>query len=437
MLTAFQAEATQLASDKAMGVDVVVITPVAARRDSRVLKQGLSVARAGFRSILFEGRCSVPPTILPGVEIVGMSGATKQSAPSGTRRDNLRGLVGALRKRVTSPNATWVEAWIGFLAYLISFVHHFVVGGLRYLPPASLYYLNEFSFFPAVWVKSRLYGAAIAYDARDFYVGIETDENKTPFQKLVARFGRMIEKRCIQRANVFTTIGEGIAALFEREYGRRPETIHNVHDDRIDQTPSCSLRERASLPTSATVVVIVGQAKSGQDFSGVLRALERLPGLNVATIGNGYRELLCAATRSKAIENRLHFIENVPANEVVPLIRDADAALLVYYQRSANYKNSLPNGFFQAVAAGLPVLHSGLPEVTRLANKFGFGVGVAPDDAERMTELLRHVLDRSAWYENLKRQSLQAAQELTWQKQEIRLQRLLIWALQSRHASEG
>ena len=435
MLTAFQAEATQLASDKAMGVDVVVITPVAARRDSRVLKQGLSVAHAGFRSILFEGRCSVPPILLAGVDVVGMGGATMRSAQSATWRG--RGLVSALRKRITSPNATWLEAWIRFFGYLVGFVHHFVAGGLRYLPPASLYYLNEFSFFPAVWVKSRWYGAAIAYDARDFYVGIETDENKTPFQKLVVGFGRMIEKRCIQRANAFTTVGEEIATLFEREYGRRPETIHNVHDDRIDQAPTCSLRERTCLPTAATVVVIVGQAKLGQDFSGVFHALERLPGLHVATIGNGYREMLGAAIRSKAVENRLHFIENVAANEVVPLIRDADAALLVYYQRSANYRNSLPNGFFQAVAAGLPVLHSGLPEVTRLADKFGFGVGVAPDDAERMTELLRHVLDRSEWYENQKRQSLRAAQELTWQKQEMRLQRLLIGALQSRQANEG
>jgi glycosyltransferase involved in cell wall biosynthesis len=437
MVIAYQAIGRQSALDKTTDIDAVIITPVSARRDSRVLKQGLSVARAGFRSILFEGQCSVPPVFLPDVKVVGMGGAITQSEMPATRQGHLGRLVATLRKRVTSPNATWVEAWIGFSAYLIIFIRHFVAGGLRYLPPASLYYLNEYSFFPAVWIKSRLYGAAIAYDARDFYVGIETDENKTPFQKLVARFGRMIEKRCVQRASVFTTVGEGIAALFEREYGRRPETIHNVHDDRIDQAPPRSLRERTGLQKEATVVVIVGQAKPGQDFSGVLRALERLPGLNVATIGNGYRESLGAAIRSKAVEHRVHFIENVPATEVVPLIRDADAALLVYYQRSANYKNSLPNGFFQAVAAGLPVLHSGLPEVTRLCNEFGFGAGVAPDDAEKMTELLRHVVGRSEWHGDQKRQSLQAAQELTWQKEEARLQQLLIGAVRSLRANKG
>jgi hypothetical protein len=55
--------------------DAVTVTPVAARRDGRILKQSSSLARAGFRSILFEGQKSVPPIALPDVEIVALSAA--------------------------------------------------------------------------------------------------------------------------------------------------------------------------------------------------------------------------------------------------------------------------------------------------------------------------------------------------------------------------
>jgi glycosyltransferase involved in cell wall biosynthesis len=414
--------------------DAVAVTPVEARRDSRILKQCMSLARAGFRSVLFEGRQSHPPIVLPGVEIVGLTGAissTRLAGAPGQRCD----LATRLKERITGPNATWFEAWTGFAAYLMLYLGHFVIGGIRYMPPASLYYLSEFSFFPAVWVKSKWHGAAIAYDARDYYVGIETASNKTRFQKLVVGFGRFIEKICVKEVQVFTTVGEGVASLFEREYGRRPEVIHNAHDDRIDQVCQKTLRQRVGLRRDETLLVIVGNAKPGQDISGTLGALERLPMVHLALVGNGYRRSLASRRFSTGIAARLHFIEDVPATEVVPLIRDADVALLIYFEHSENYKNALPNGFFQSVAAKLPLLHGGLPEISRVCRDFDFGVTVAPDDADALTAILTQVVQRTDWYNEQRLRSAKAASSLTWQNAEARLQQLLIEAA-TRHASK-
>jgi hypothetical protein len=404
--------------------DAVSVTPVAARRDSRILKQSSSLARAGFRSILFEGQKSVPPIALPDVEIVALSAA---SASEGAVRQSggREGLLTRFRKRVTGADASWPEAWIGFAAYLVFFILHFVIGGLRRLPPASLYYLSEFSLFPAVWIKSRWYGAAIAYDARDFYVGIEPESSKTRFQKLAVGFGRLIEKKCISRAHVFTTVGEGIASLFEQEYGRRPEVIYNAHDERIDQRGREALRTRLGLTADVPLAVIVGHAKPGQDISGTLGALERLPTLHVALIGGGYRAMLDSQRVSANVTARLHYVEDAAATEIVPLIRDADVALLIYYPRSENYRNALPNGFFQGVAAALPLLHGGLPEISRICREFNFGDTVQPDDVDGLTELLARVVCKSDWYAEQKRRSAQAARSLNWQRYEERLQQLL------------
>ena len=405
--------------------DAVAVTPVAARRDSRILKQSSSLARAGFRSILFEGQQSVPPIALPDVKIVALSTA---SASQGAAHlsSGRGGLVAKFRKRVTGADASWPEAWIGFAAYLLFFTMHFVVGGLRRLPPASLYYLSEFSFFPAVWIKSKWHGAAIAYDARDFYVGIEPHSSKTRFQKLAVAFGRMVEKKCISQARVFTTVGEGIATLFEQEYGRRPEVIYNAHDERIDQRSREALRTRLGLTADLPLAVIVGHAKPGQDISGTLGALERLPTLHVALIGTGYRAMMASKRFSSHVAARLHYVEDAAATEIVPLIRDADVALFIYYPRSENYKNALPNGFFQAVAAALPLLHGGLPEMARVCREFNFGEAVQPDDVDGLTELLARVVSRSDWYEEQRRRSALAGRFLTWRQSEERLQRLLI-----------
>jgi hypothetical protein len=405
--------------------DAVTVTPVAARRDSRILKQSSSLARAGFRSIVFEGQKSVPPIAVPHVKIVALSAAG--TSEGGARQtSSWEGLVARFRKRVTGADASWLEAWIGFAAYLVFFIIHFVIGGIRHLPPASLYYLSEFSLFPAVWIKSKWHGAAIAYDARDFYVGIESDSSKTRFQKLAAGFGRLIEKKCISRARVFTTVGEGIASLFEKEYGRRPEVIYNAHDERIDQRGQEALRTRLGLTADAPLAVIVGHAKPGQEISGTLGALERLPTLHVALIGSGYRDMLASHRVPAHVAARLHYVEDAAATEIVPLIRDADVALLIYYPRSENYKNALPNGFFQGVAAALPLLHGGLPEISRVCREFNFGETVKPDDVGGLTKLLARVVCKSDWYEEQRRRSAQAARCLNWQRSEEKLQQLLI-----------
>jgi len=402
----------------------VTITPVAANRDSRGLKQAASLARLGFRSVLFEGQKSSPPPHIADVEVIGLRGlAARQDSPEPSTISGVAAFIDRFRRRATSPQASKVLSGMGFLAYLIYYAAHFLFKGARHIPGASLYYLNEFSFFPAVWMKTWNRRSIMVYDARDFYSGMELPAMQTPFQRLIAGFGLRIERRCVRRADIFITVAEGVADLYQRDFGRRPEVIRNAHDTRIDRTPQKSLRERTGLSADAAIVVIVGQAKAGREISGVLGALARLPLLHLALVGNGYRQMLVGQTES--IADRIHYVEDVPANEVVPLIREANASLIVYYARSENYKNALPNGFFQSVAAGLPLLHSGIPEIDRLCRDLDFGVSVQPDDVAGLTGWLEKVIDRGHWYIDQKLRSEKAALELTWQREEVKLDRLL------------
>jgi glycosyltransferase involved in cell wall biosynthesis len=151
--------------------------------------------------------------------------------------------------------------------------------------------------------------------------------------------------------------------------------------------------------------------------------------LHVALIGNGYREMMPSNRLEVTVRDRIHFIEDVAATEVVPLIRDADIALLIYYPRSENYENALPNGFFQSIAAGLPLLYGRLSEIDRICRQFDVGVSVAPNDVDGLTDLLRRVVNRSEWYCLQRQRALRAATNLTWQKEEARLQSLLVGCL--------
>lgn len=404
----------------------VTVTPVAANRDSRSLKQAVTMSRFGFKSFLLEGQHSIPPIILKDVELIGLRGLPEKKGQYGFDSvQTRRSLISCFRARATAHDASQLEASAGFLAYLIYYIAHFIVDGVRRLPRSTLYYLNEFSFFPAIWFKMLGRRSVLVYDARDFYSGMELPSSQTPFQRLIGGFGLRVERWCVRRADIFITVSDGVADLYERDFGRRPEIIWNAHDARIDHSPQISLRERINLTSDTPVIVIVGQAKAGRELSGVLEALRQLPQLHLALIGNGYREVLKGEQIAGIAEN-IHFIENVQATEVVPLIREADASVIVYYARSENYKNALPNGFFQSIAAGLPLLHSGIPEISKLCKELDFGVLVPPHDSEALTYWLGRVVVRDDWYRDQKLRSVKASQKLNWEREELKLRDLVI-----------
>ena len=61
--------------------------------------------------------------------------------------------------------------------------------------------------------------------------------------------------------------------------------------------------------------------------------------------------------------SRVHFGGMSHQTKSFHFIRTADLGLVIYRPYSANYRYALPNGFFQVIAAGLPLVRAALPEI--------------------------------------------------------------------------
>jgi glycosyltransferase involved in cell wall biosynthesis len=419
----------------------VTITPVAACSDSRALKQAASLASIGFQSLLFEGKRSTRSPQIAGVQLISPELTKPKATSTAFQRSpdhasgGITNWLAKLRARSTSLHAPWSLALVVFTVFLGRYLSCYLIGGLRHIPPASVYYLHEYSFFPAVWLKSLWHRAILIYDAHDFYSGIESAWTQTPVQRLVTAFGRHIERFCVANAHGFVTVAPGIAGLYEKEFGRRPIVIRNVHDSRIEVPVARSLRARTAVSGDTPIVVVVGHAKRGQTFSGLFIGLNELPTLHAAFVGKGYRKQLDQAVARAGVAHRVHFLEDVDAQEVVPVIRDANASILVYYPRSANYQFTLPNGFFQSLAAGLPVFYGNLPEIDQICRELQIGAQIDPDDGESVAKALRHVVDATPLFLDLKQRSQRAASLDMWHDDERKLQQMISDLLRSRFAS--
>jgi glycosyltransferase involved in cell wall biosynthesis len=114
----------------------------------------------------------------------------------------------------------------------------------------------------------------------------------------------------------------------------------------------------------------------------------------------------------------------------VPFIRAANAALILYYPMSENYKNCLPNGFFQSLAAGLPLLYPELPEIKKISESYELGLAINPRSTDSIRKAVDTLMENNELYLKFKENLRRAGKELSWENEEEKLEKLIFKSLQ-------
>jgi len=413
---------------------IVSVAPTWIEADSRTYKEAESFARFGYESIVVEGGTSQLPEGQASFRLVSL-GTTPLPKASDTRSraSESGGSPPEMRVSCASRGVDGVRRFLGFLLpepvkrILRPVLAGLIVGhGLfqryfwrpfRCLPSADLYYLHAPYQFPGVFLRSKLHRVPFIYDAHDFYQAINPpEENNRRALRLLTRLHRRIEAACVRTAAEIVTVSAGVAQLIEEEFGRSCVVIRNCHDFRIDRAPVKGMREVLELPDDAFLLVAVGRSKTGAAIEEACRALSRLPEhVHLALLGQGYEARL---RNVKDLSERLHAVPPVKPYEVVPFIRSADAALILYLPVSPNYTNCLPNGFFQSVAAELPLLYPSLPEIRGIAETYGIGLPIDPLRPSSIVESVLKLLENRSLYTELKANLREAGRELSWGHEE-------------------
>ena len=398
---------------------IVSLTPSPLEADSRTFRIASSLGEAGWRSIVIEGRTSRAEFWENAVEVRSLGPqAIRCGITSSSRR--ARGAVVAMARSGRLGSGGELALYLGFRGWEW-WRHCWRLRGC--IPTADLYYLHSFEFHRAVASTAARNGARIIYDAHDFYRGIEAPERQAAFDRNRAGpFLDALEARLVAAADATVTVSDGIAALMERTFGRRPTVLRNCHDERLDQAIEVDLRKSLSLAPGDRLCVVVGNRKPGMAVDSVVDALAMLPTrFHLAFVGRRYeadRERL----RRHPAASRVHFGRHVAPNQVVPFIRTADLGLVIYEPYSANYRYALPNGFFQVIAAGLPLVRGALPEIEAAIGGHPVGARLDRLDSPSLAAAILHCAEDTA---GLRPAVATLARELRWQTESLRLSRLV------------
>jgi glycosyltransferase involved in cell wall biosynthesis len=240
--------------------------------------------------------------------------------------------------------------------------------------------------------------------------------------RVLARVDGAVERLCVNRAAAVLTVSDGLADLMSERFGRSAIVVRNAHDDRLDRPPAHGIRDAANVSKDDFLLAVMGNWKRGMAMESALAALKRLPGsVHIAWVGAGYEHWREVANGLGA-GDRAHFLPPVLPVEVCGFVAGADVAPILYCPVTPSHRSAMPNGFFHAIAAGLPILYPrDLPELAATAERYGLGRSIDPADPDDIAATVTALLESRSDLDEIRARVRAAWTELSWEGEETRL----------------
>lgn len=210
-------------------------------------------------------------------------------------------------------------------------------------------------------------------------------EDVPRWRLFVAPYMRWLCSTYVTRADSVTTVGQGLAEEYGREFGIAAEVVTNAapyQDLEPHPTPTDAplriVHSGAAMPDRHLEVLIDAVAAMRQDV---------VFDLYLARNNPDYIEQLRAHVAELA-PDRVRIMDPVPYRELPATLARYDVGLYSIPPVSFNHLHSLPNKFFDFVQARLAVVIGPSPEMALLVEQHGLGVIADGFEAADLTRAL-------------------------------------------------
>jgi glycosyltransferase involved in cell wall biosynthesis len=404
------------------------------QHDSRVLKEGRTLHRAGYDVRLVaiaagglprqEHREGIRVTRVEGeprtMRLVEWLQARRAPAappgggpapPGGARKVGV-----AARARVLAGRAYGLMAWLRYARAALREACR---------EPAEIVLSHDLNTLPVAALAARRLGARLLYDSHEVFAELPVHG------RLARRRWLAVERALLPRVESMWMSSPGHAAVFAANHGVPvPPVIVNVPS--LDPDPRAAgvpdLHAEMSLAQGLRIALYIGGVYPHRPLDVLLEAAAELKDCAMVIMGPGlpsYVDQLRAQARALGVEERVRIAPAVPIADVVRYAAAGDVGVIPFLNTSLNNFHGLPNKIFEYIAAGLPVVASDFPQLRAVIDRYDVGRTFDPDRPGALAGAIREVLADPARLAELRANATAAAAELNWEVESRRLLELV------------
>jgi glycosyltransferase involved in cell wall biosynthesis len=244
---------------------------------------------------------------------------------------------------------------------------------------------NEIDSLPLALSLAK--GIPVLYDAHE-YSPREYEEN---FLWRFCRKGlcEYLCKKYLSKANAMTTVCEGIADEYRKNFSVNPSIITNAVAY-AELKPAMTSSDRIKLIHHGSVV----PGRKIENMIDMMKYLDKRFELYLMLVPGSYAEYFKQLEKkAEVFSGRVFFVSPVKMNEVVTAINKYDIGFYILEPSNFNNEHALPNKFFEFIQARLALAIGPSPEMSRLIREYDCGIvagSFEPHEmAKRLNELTR------------------------------------------------
>jgi hypothetical protein len=247
----------------------------------------------------------------------------------------------------------------------------------------DLIFANDAETWPvALALKKSMPESKLIFDAHEHYAKQFND--LWTWNWFHKRFANYLCEEFIPKADEFFTVCEGIAADYEKDYGRRPKLILNSPDFDPTLTP---------VPVGDKIrLVHHGIAIRSRKIEKMIRMMDFLDerftlDLILVSSDEGYIEELQALSGGKNV----FFPKPVATFAISAFLNQYDMGVFLLEPTNFNYEYALPNKFFEFIQGRLAIAIGPSPEMKRIVEKEQIGIVSTKFDEKELASLINNL----------------------------------------------
>lgn len=228
---------------------------------------------------------------------------------------------------------------------------------------------NDLDTLLPAFLISRLRKKHLVYDSHEYF----TEAAGLAGRSFPKKVWLMVEGYVFPKLKRVSTVNDSIANIFKEKYNVDVKVLRNVPV--LSAAAKHKTREEMDLPTDKFIVILQGAYLDiDRGALEAVQGVEKLEGVLLLLIGAGAdHQAASEYVLKNQLESKVRVFPKLPYETLVNYTACSDLGLSLDKGLYFNYLYSLPNKLFDYVHAGITVLTSNLPEVSKVVHGYNLG----------------------------------------------------------------